>query len=113
MKRHIQALQDIAREMKFLLKNIKNETDVADDPVFSRAAAWSLQIIGDATKRVPDVFRQEHPDIPWKSMAGMRDVVVHEYDEIDPRQVWETLNNDIPKTLPKIEKVLESEKQQS
>lgn len=111
MKHHIQALQDIVSEMRFLLENIKNEADVLEDPVRSRAAARSLQIIGEATKRVPDALKQEHPDIPWKSMAGMRDVVVHEYDEIDPGQVWETLNSDIPKTLPKIEKLLELVKQ--
>ncbi len=111
MKHHIQALQDIVREMRFLLENIKNQADVRDDPIRSRAAARSLQIIGDATKRVPDSLKLKHPDVPWRSMAGMRDVVVHEYDEIDPGQVWETLHNDIPKTLPKIEKLLESERQ--
>ena len=42
-----------------------------------------LEIIGEATKRIPDDFKKEHPDIPWKDMAGMRDILIHQYTEVD------------------------------
>ena len=47
-----------------------------------------LEIIGEATKKIPDSLRQRHPQIPWRSVAGMRDLLGHEYWGIDPAVIW-------------------------
>ena len=51
-------------------------------------------------------FRDQHPDIPWKDMAGMRDVVIHGYDNVNLRIVWDVITRDIPEIKPQIEQIL-------
>ncbi len=47
-----------------------------------------LEILGEATKRLSPEFRRLHPDLPWRAMAGMRDVLIHAYDQVDLEEVW-------------------------
>ena len=47
------------------------------------AVVRAIEIIGEATKRLPTAFREQYPNIPWKDMAGMRDVVIHSYDNVN------------------------------
>jgi len=44
-------------------------------------------------------FRQQHPEIPWRNLAGMRDVIVHEYDQVDLDIVWDVIHREIPQLL--------------
>ena len=55
-----------------------------------------LEIIGEATKRIPEDFKQKHPNIPWKDMAGMRDILIHQYTEVDEDIIWKTVTQKIP-----------------
>jgi len=55
-----------------------------------------FEIIGEATKRLPDDLLQSAPHIPWKVMAGMRDRLIHGYDSINIPLIWRTIQNDIP-----------------
>jgi len=71
------------------------------------AVVRALEIIGEATKRLPDDLRQRYPDIPWKGMAGMRDRIIHGYDDVDLEIVWDVVKRDIPQIKPKIEGILE------
>ena len=48
----------------------------------------NLEIIGEATKRLPKSFRQQYPQVPWKKIAGMRDVLIHDYSGVDIEVVW-------------------------
>ncbi|MGK7881813.1 MAG: DUF86 domain-containing protein [Crocosphaera sp.] len=56
-----------------------------------------ITIIGEATKRLSKEFRTQHPSIPWKAIAGMRDVITHDYDEVDLDEIWTVINEDLPK----------------
>ncbi|MBW7960591.1 DUF86 domain-containing protein, partial [Patescibacteria group bacterium] len=47
-----------------------------------------LEIIGEATKNIPEAIRSQYPDLPWKKMAGLRDVVIHDYSEVVEERVW-------------------------
>ncbi|HRN71380.1 MAG TPA: DUF86 domain-containing protein [Candidatus Woesebacteria bacterium] len=58
------------------------------------------RIIGEAAKYVPDEIITAHPEIPWKEMAGMRDIVVHDYDDVNIDEIWNVVKQDIP-TLKK------------
>lgn len=70
------------------------------------AIVRALEIIGEAAKRLPDELRQGYPDIPWKGMAGMRDRIIHGYDNVDLQIVWDVVIRDIPEIKPKIETIL-------
>lgn len=59
------------------------------------AVIHSIEIIGEATRKIPESFRLKYPAIPWKDMAGMRDKLIHDYIGVDLRIVWETATQDI------------------
>jgi uncharacterized protein with HEPN domain len=70
------------------------------------ACIRQIEIMGEATKRVSDSFKERHPEVPWKDMAGMRDKLIHDYIDVDLNIVYQTVAVDIPLLLPVIEKIL-------
>jgi uncharacterized protein with HEPN domain len=69
------------------------------------AVIRSLEVLGEATKHVPASFRNKHPDIPWSKMAGMRDVLIHDYMGIDLKTVWKVTHERLPEIRPLIERL--------
>lgn len=67
-----------------------------------------LEIIGEAVKHLPDGIRENHPDIPWRQIAGMRDIIIHEYFGITLEMVWVVATEDIFDLKAKVEKIIES-----
>jgi uncharacterized protein with HEPN domain len=63
------------------------------------AILYQITILGEATKRLSPELRQQHLEIPWKEIAGMRDVMVHEYDQVDLDVVWDVIQNKLPELL--------------
>jgi uncharacterized protein with HEPN domain len=100
-------LEHIRQAMRFLLEHVHTKGDMEKDAVLKFAVERNFTVIGEAAKRVPESIRKENPQIPWKEMAGMRDMIIHEYDEIDFDEVWGTIERDIPGTLEKIDRLLE------
>ena len=101
-------LEDILDEMKkaeILLEGVTYEQFEADFRI-NYALVRTLEIIGEAAKRLPDSVRQRYPDIPWRGMAGMRDRVVHGYDRVDLQVVWDVVKQDIPHIKPQIEQIV-------
>lgn len=70
------------------------------------AVVRALEIVGEATKRLPATLRNQYPDIPWQDMAGMRDRIIHGYDVVNLRIVWETVKGRIPELKPRIQQIL-------
>ena len=56
------------------------------------AVLHELLVLGEAAKRLSAAFREEHPDVPWKAIAGMRDRLLHGYDDVDLDLVWKTVD---------------------
>ncbi len=54
-----------------------------------------LEVIGEATKKIPEATRQMKPDLPWREIAGMRDKLIHEYFGVDLQIIWQTINHDL------------------
>lgn len=65
-----------------------------DEKVF--AVTRALEIIGEASKKIPASVRKRYPEVPWAAMAGMRDKLAHDYFGVNLRRLWETVWNDFP-----------------
>lgn len=65
-----------------------------------------LEIIGEATKNIPVKFRQEHHDVPWRELAGMRDILIHEYFGVDLELIWTTVKENLPKLKQKLTQII-------
>jgi uncharacterized protein with HEPN domain len=76
------------------------------DETLRRAFVRSLEIIGEAAKKVPDGFRMQHPAVEWRAMAGMRDPVIHDYFGVDYQLVWDVVQNRIPELRRQIAYIL-------
>lgn len=73
------------------------------------AAIRNLQVIGEAARLVPEHIQQKHPEIPWVSMRGMRNVLVHDYDRVNVPVLWNTIQWNLPPLVPLLNNVLEQE----
>ena len=62
-----------------------------------------LEVLGEAAKHIPTSFRKKHPDIPWTKMAGMRDVLIHDYMGVDLKTVWKVVQERLPALKPLFE----------
>jgi uncharacterized protein with HEPN domain len=78
------------------------KTDFMEDDKTQSAIVFQLMIIGEAVKRLSQEFRTLHPETPWQLMAGMRDKLIHNYDDIDWEEVWKTSTTDIPVLLAQL-----------
>ena len=101
-------IKDIISAMKSIEKFVEGLSldEVREDDKTSSAVIRKFEIIGEATRHVPDNLKEKYPDIPWKRMAGMRDRLIHAYFGVDYSLVWEAIKIDIPKLKPRLEEVL-------
>ena len=84
------------------------ETFTADEKTVA-AVAYYFTVIGEAARHVPAAVQRRHAQIPWASMRAMRNVVVHEYAELDHAVLWDTSQNDLPPLVPLLRAVLQEE----
>ena len=80
-----------------------------DDRKCQLAIVRCLEVIGEATKRLSETFRESHPAIPWSKMAGMRDVLIHAYDRVDLERVWTTVRDEVPPLIEALESIVPPE----
>ena len=80
-----------------------------EDETLKRAIVRSIEIIGEASKKVSDDFRAKYPQIDWRAMAGMRDKLIHDYFGIDYDIVWDVVISKIPDLKENLEEIIHQE----
>ncbi len=110
MPRDNESLIDIERAIRRILRYTDNisraELEMNDEK--TSAILYQIAVIGEATKRLSHEFRQQHPEIPWRDIAGMRDVLIHKYDQVDFDVIWDVVQTKLPELLTLIEPLLPS-----
>ena len=101
-------LQDIARAIEAIERFVTN----VDFESFARneekatAVIKKIEMIGEAVKQIPEEVRSQYPEIPWKAIAGMRDLLVHVYWNTDLNLVWQVIQEDLPPLQQAIAQIL-------
>lgn len=111
-KSPIEYLKHIRDESIFILSVIDNDMTKDDfllDETLKRAVVRSLEIIGEATKKIPAGFKVKWDSIKWKNMAGMRDLLIHDYMGVNYSIVWDVIKNKIPELYEQIVVVIDLE----
>jgi uncharacterized protein with HEPN domain len=83
--------------------------DLIDDEVLKREVVRSLEIIGEATKKIPADIKEQWRDVPWRNIAGMRDKLIHDYIGINYSIVWDVIRNKLPEITPIIAQIIKRE----
>ena len=108
----IEFLKHIPDECNYLISvgNKLTKDDFLENETLKRAVVRSLEIIGEATKKIPADFKVRWNFIQWKYMAGIRDRLIHDYMGVNYSIVWDIFKNKIPELQLQIQEVLESNK---
>jgi len=96
---YLQDILDSINDTDVFVKGISFE-DFLKDKKSVNAVIRSIEVIGEAAKKIPHSMRKDFPDIPWKKMAGMRDKLIHEYFGVDLEIIWEVIKKDLPSIEP-------------
>ncbi len=94
-----------ARLLRRFIEGVEKAAFEADE-LRQAAVIRQLEVIGEATKRFSPAFRSAHPHIPWRQMAGMRDILIHAYDHVDLDEVWNVATRELPSLMEKISALL-------
>lgn len=92
-----------AREAVDLLGN-RDRAALGGDRVLQLALTRLVEVVGEAANRVSSEGQQEHPDIPWPQIIGMRNRLIHGYDVIDYDLLWDTVTNDLPPLIEALQR---------
>ena len=83
-----------------------SKSELAKNYEKQSATLYQIIIIGEATKRLSTEFRKRHAKIPWSEIAGMRDILAHQYDKVNLNTLWSVIQDDIPELLELIQPLL-------
>jgi uncharacterized protein with HEPN domain len=108
-------LKHILESIELIEDYVKDTTEkkFLSNPQQQDAVIRRIEIIGEAIKNIPTEFKGKHPDIPWRAISGMRDILIHEYFGIDLKLTWRVVKLRLPELKEKILEIkegLESEK---
>ncbi len=98
----LQHIRDEVNYLQSVSQNLSFE-EFAKNETLIRAFSRSLEIIGEATKKIPDSFKDKYKNVPWRQISGMRDKLIHDYFGIDLEIVWDVIKNKLPELKSHLE----------
>lgn len=111
----------MSRDLRLFLEDIENacrkivhytdgstREEVFSDEMRFDAVLHNLHVIGEAVKNLPNAFRERHPTVAWREIAGMRDVVAHAYFALDLDILWDAIRTDVPALLDRVPELIVS-----
>lgn len=93
-------------EKAVALSRGRKRSDLDGDLTFNLALTRLIEIIGEAANRVSEEFQEDHPEIPWMEIIGMRNRLIHGYDEVDFDFLWSVVRSDLPRLIKQLNKLL-------
>lgn len=108
----IEFLEHILKELTFITKHSEQVSydEFVNNDLINRTYIRSLEIIGEASKKVPDEIRFKYKEVDWRGMAGLRDILIHEYFQVDYELIWQVLKEDIPRAKEWFDYIVAEEK---
>lgn len=106
-------IQDILQSVSGIQQRIagKSLPEIQRDETLTKAILYDFMVIGEAARNIPAEIQSRYPTIPWRVMGDMRNIVAHEYFQIDIETIWETIQQDLPSLLPQLQTLLNAENQ--
>ena len=101
----IRHMLDAAKEAMGFAKG-RTRKDLDSDRMLTLSLVKSIEMIGEAASKVTEECRRSCPEIPWISIVGMRNRLIHAYFDIDPDRVWDTIQDDLPSLISDLERIL-------
>ena len=105
-KLYLTHISDSVNQIESYLRGVSEE-DYHNSKQVQDAIIRQFEIIGEATKNISDDFKKLHPEVPWRQMAGMRDVLIHGYIDVDIDLVYNTARDQIPRLKEQLVKLLQ------
>ena len=108
---YLQDILDAVNDIESFVDNMTYEDFIKDRKTLN-AVVRSIEIIGEASKKIPETIKTKNKELPWKQMAGMRDKLIHAYFGIDTETLWKAVKDNIPPLKGSIQKMLKEQEKQ-
>ena len=101
---YVNDMIEFAEKVQLFTDGMDQDTFISDALTYD-ATLRNLELIGEAATHIPEVIREAHPEIPWRTVVGTRNRIAHGYLGIDNDIVWDIIQNDIPALLPALRRI--------
>jgi uncharacterized protein with HEPN domain len=104
---YLEDIQQACDDILNFTQNINSAEDLQNDRRTFLAVVRCLEIIGEAARQMPKVFREKHPEFPWRETASLRNVIAHEYFGLDIDIIWDVIQTRIPVLVEQVKQIAE------
>lgn len=102
---YVHHMLDHAKEAVEMTRD-RTRMDLDEDRMLNLSVVRLVEIVGESSSRIPQEFRDAHPDIPWREISGVRNRLVHAYDSIDFDILWSIVQNDLPELIEQLKAII-------